>query len=134
MKDSDFIQSVVYYNNKFDKSSKFKIPSNPFIHHIICLIISAIIETQYHTFFIIPILLFSLTYIFMINNEFKIRIVQRCLTFETNETGELSKDTIFKSCKDMISSEGLMIYKVELLLKSILFFILVHYATIGFLI
>ncbi len=133
MVNKNLIESIKYYNKKFDESARFKVPANPYLHHYISICISAILETQINTYFIIPILLFILTFSLMIGHEFKIRVVQYCIAFESDDIEKWTEDKIFYSSKDLVESEGMIYFKTKLVLKSFIFFVLMYYATIGFL-
>ena len=134
MKNSNTVQSIVYFNEKCNSLFIIKPPNNPTLHHKAFMIIGAVVETQINTFFILPLLMFILTYSFMMNGEFKSRVVMQCLDFENDETGELPNDIIFDHSKDKILSQGFMVYRTMITTKYIMYSILIYYATLGLLI
>jgi len=131
MKNSNMIKSTIYFNNKCEALFRIKTPNHPAIHHIAFMVIGAVLETQMNTFFILPLLMFTLTSTFMVNNEFKIRVIGQCLLFENEETGPLPKDIIFDNCKESVLGEGFLYYKTIMTMKYIMHFVLIYYATIG---
>lgn len=130
----NLIESTFYFNDRCESLFKIKTPTNTVLHHKLFMIIGAIMETQVNTFFIIPILLFIVTFNFMVNNEIKTRIILQCLSFENDETGKLPNDIIFNNSKDLVLEEGFTYYKIVLTIKYVVYFTLIYYATLGALI
>tara|TARA_R110000868_G_scaffold46194_5_gene152839 strand:- start:1036 stop:1440 length:405 start_codon:yes stop_codon:yes gene_type:complete len=134
MKNSNTVKSIVYFNDRCDSLFILKPPGNPELHHKIFMIAGAMLETQMNTFFILPLLIFILTSSFMMNSEFKSRLIIQCLDFENDETGELPNDIIFDHSKDIILGQGFMVYRTIITTKYIMYSILIYYATLGLLI
>ena len=130
----NIIESTVYFNDKCESLFRIKTPHNMILHHKLFMIICAILETQVNTFFILPLLMFVITSNFMVNQEFKTRLIIQCLSFENEETGKLPNDIIFNNSKDLILEEGFVYYRTIMTIKYIAYTILIYYATLGALI
>ena len=130
----NIIESTVYFNDKCESLFRIKTPRNMILHHKLFMIICAILETQVNTFFILPLLMFAITSNFMVNQEFKTRLIIQCLSFENEETGKLPNDIIFNNSKDLILQEGFAYYRTVMTVKYIAYTILIYYATLGLLI
>ena len=141
-----FINSIKYYNKKFDKYCGIPIPKNIEIHHYILTILTTIIEVHINTFFILPILSLSITQYLFIKNEHKNRTLGYCINYEEEHLSKLEskygyddpdyilddeRDEWFISLYKSASDTGFLYSRGVLLLKSVTLIFLIYFATTG---
>ena len=137
MNTSKMVDTFKYYSNQFDKISKIPYIQQAETHHYAILSILTIIETQFSTYFILPIISAMITQQLFIANELKNRVVQKCVGDEMDCTdGQCELDIeernkLFMSSYKSAKSTGFLYTRGVLIIRSIVLMFLIYYATLG---